>query len=178
MNNKIQDKYGTKPRLIKPIFIRAIEDLGQLQIDVGRIETTPYYLISPWSKNRYEQIDQSLCAIPKRSSSIRLRAKTAKILKEKYNEHIKIYTNSSKKDEKVGCTVITQNPKFRKRLKPQNHKSKVIKTDSLSTKMAIERDINSKIPKLLDHSENYWTKKEKKSPFSGCQAIWEYLEMK
>jgi CTP synthase (UTP-ammonia lyase) len=41
INNKIHDEYATKPRTIKPIFIRAIEYLGQLQIDVRRIETTP-----------------------------------------------------------------------------------------------------------------------------------------
>jgi hypothetical protein len=53
-------------------------------------------------------------------SSIRFLAETAKILEEKYNEHIKIYTNGSKKDEKAGCAVITPDQKFRKRLKPQS----------------------------------------------------------
>jgi hypothetical protein len=47
MNNKIHDEYATKPRTIKPIFIRKIEYLGRLQIDVRRIETTPYYLRPP-----------------------------------------------------------------------------------------------------------------------------------
>jgi CTP synthase (UTP-ammonia lyase) len=37
MNNKIHDEYATKPRAVKPIFIRAIEYLGQLQMDVRRI---------------------------------------------------------------------------------------------------------------------------------------------
>jgi hypothetical protein len=102
MNNKIHDEYATKPRTIKSIFSRAIEYLGQLQINVRRIETTPYYLRTPWRKNRCEQIGQSLCAIiPKGSSSIRFRAETAKILEEKYNEHIKIYTDSSKKDDNI-----------------------------------------------------------------------------
>jgi hypothetical protein len=62
-------------------------------------------------KNRYEQIDQSLCAILKGSRSIRFHAKTAQILQEKYNEHIKIYTDGSKKHEKVGCAVITPEKK-------------------------------------------------------------------
>jgi hypothetical protein len=69
---------------------------------------------------RYEQIDKFLCAIPKGSSSIRFRSETAKILEEKYNEHIKIYMDGSKKHEKVGCVVITPDQKFRKRLNPQN----------------------------------------------------------
>jgi hypothetical protein len=93
------------------MFIRAIEYLGQLQIDVKRIETTPYYLRPSWRKNRYEhQL--------KGSSSIIFRAETAKIMKEKYNELIKIYTDGTKKNEKVGCVLITPDQKFRKRLKP------------------------------------------------------------
>jgi hypothetical protein len=91
MNNKIQDEYEAKPRKIKPIFIRSIENLSQLQIDVRRL---------PWRRNQYDQIDQSLCAIPKRSSSIRFRTKTAKILEEKYNEQIKIYKDASKKTKR------------------------------------------------------------------------------
>jgi hypothetical protein len=79
-----------------------------------------------WRKKRYEQIDQSLSAIPKRSSSIRFRAETAKILEEKYSEHIKIYTDGSKKDEKVGCAVITSDKKFKKRLKPPSLQSTVL----------------------------------------------------
>jgi hypothetical protein len=115
MNNKIHDEYATNPRTIKPLFIGAIEYLGQLQIDVRRIETTPFYLRPPWRKNRYEQIDQSICTIPKGSRSISFRAERAKILEEKYKKHIKIYTDGSKKDEKVGCVVITSDQKFIKR---------------------------------------------------------------
>jgi hypothetical protein len=47
MNNEIHDKYATTPRTIKPIFIRALEDLGQLQIDERKIEITPYYFRPP-----------------------------------------------------------------------------------------------------------------------------------
>jgi hypothetical protein len=65
------------------IFIRAIEFLDQLQIDLRRIETTAYYLKPPWKKNRYKQIDRSLCAIPKGLSNIRFHAETAKIVVEK-----------------------------------------------------------------------------------------------
>jgi hypothetical protein len=92
MNNKIHDEYATKPRTIKPIFIRATEYLDQLQIDVKRVETIPYYLRPPWRKNRYKQTEQS-------SSTIR--AETAKILEEKYNEQIKINTEGSKKDKNM-----------------------------------------------------------------------------
>jgi hypothetical protein len=118
-----------------------------------------------------------------RISSIRFRAETAKILEEKYNEHIKIYTNGSKKDEKVGCAVITPDQKFRKRLKPQNTVNSAEQeasewpsiTDSLSTLKAVNGNINSKNPKTL--SLRKLLNEERKSPFSGCQAIWEYQEI-
>jgi undecaprenyl pyrophosphate synthase len=44
----------------------------------------------------------------------RFHAETAKILEEKYNEHIKIYTDGSKNYEKIGCLVITPDQKFKK----------------------------------------------------------------
>jgi hypothetical protein len=67
-----------------------------------RIETTPYYLKPSWNKNRYE-VDQSLCENPKGVAS-----------------DIKIYTDGSKKDKKVGCGVITPDQKFGIRLKSPN----------------------------------------------------------
>jgi hypothetical protein len=47
MNNKIHDEYATKPKTNK--FIRAIEYLSQLKINVRRIETTPKRI--KWKKN-------------------------------------------------------------------------------------------------------------------------------
>jgi hypothetical protein len=41
------------------------------------------------------------------------------ILEEKYNKHIKIYTDGSKKDEKIKCALETPDQKLRKRLKSQ-----------------------------------------------------------
>jgi hypothetical protein len=44
--------------------------------------------------------------------------RNSKDIEEKYNEHRKIYTDGSKKDEKVGCVVITPYQKFRKMITP------------------------------------------------------------
>jgi hypothetical protein len=106
------------------------------------------------------------------SRSIRFRAETAKILEEKYNKHIQIYMDGSKKDEKVGCAVITPDQKFRKRLKPQNMvysaeqdaikvinvtqrtaEYRVIIMDTFSTLIALTGNINSKNPKTLSLDE-------------------------
>jgi hypothetical protein len=102
-------------------------------------------------------------------NSIRLLTETAKILEEKYNKHIKIHPDGSKKDGKFGCAVITSDQKFIKRLKPRNTvysaeqeaiikviyvtqrtgERRVLITDSLCTRMAVEGDVNSKNPKTL-----------------------------
>jgi hypothetical protein len=62
MNNKIHGEYATKPRAIKPIFIRAIEYLGQRQIDVRRIETLPNY-IRPTVEEKPIQTNQPILMI-------------------------------------------------------------------------------------------------------------------
>jgi hypothetical protein len=49
-----------------------------------------------------------------------LRRETAKILQEKYERHLKIYTDGSKKDERAGYAVITPNRTYRRRVQQQN----------------------------------------------------------
>jgi hypothetical protein len=88
---------------IKPIFIRAIEYLGQLQIDVRRIETTPTYLRTPWMKSRYEQIDQSLCAIPKRSLASDSVQKQQRYWKKNTTNIYKSTLTAPKKTKKLGA---------------------------------------------------------------------------
>jgi hypothetical protein len=87
-----------------------------LEIPRNSLEKCKFFRFSNirWRKNGYKKIDQSLCAFSKGSSSIGLRAEKAKILQEKYNKHIKIYTGGSKKDEKDGCAVIKPDQKLKK----------------------------------------------------------------
>jgi hypothetical protein len=60
--------------------------------------------------------------------------------------------------------------KFRKRLKPQNTVYSV-------QQEAIIKAIYDSYHEKICHSEKDWTKKDRKSPFSGCQAIWEYQKI-
>jgi hypothetical protein len=53
------------------------------------------------------------------SSQHQIPRRKSKHTEKKYNEHIKIYTDGSKKDEKVGCAVLASHQEFKKRLKPQ-----------------------------------------------------------
>jgi hypothetical protein len=49
-----------------------------------------------------DRIDLILTGILKGSGSERFRREAAKILQEKYERHLKIYTDGSKKDERAG----------------------------------------------------------------------------
>jgi hypothetical protein len=51
------------------------------------------------------RFDYELCAIQRGASNERFKAETYRILNEKYELHSKIYTDRSKKDEKVGYAV-------------------------------------------------------------------------
>jgi hypothetical protein len=92
MNSKIHDEYATKPT-----FITAIEYLGQLQMDVRRIETTHYCFRPPHregksdTNNPYEQ--------PQRNQVV----SDFEQKQQKYNENIKIFTGGSRKNEKLNA---------------------------------------------------------------------------
>jgi hypothetical protein len=72
-----------------------------LQIDTRKIEGLPQYFRPPWTKIDHNRFDYELCAIRRGASNERLQAETFCILNENYKKHSKIYTDGSKKDEKV-----------------------------------------------------------------------------
>jgi ribonuclease HI len=88
---------------------------------------------------------------------------------KKYERHVKIYTDGSKKDERAGYAVITTIRTYRRRVHQQinvfsteqeaiikaiwlmkgTQRDKVIITDSLSTLTAIKGNIHTKNPKTI-----------------------------
>jgi hypothetical protein len=84
------------------MFIRAMEYLGRFRFDTRKIEPTPTFMRPPWKEMDEDRIDLILTGILKGSGSERFRREVAKILQEKYERHLKIYTDGSKKDERAG----------------------------------------------------------------------------
>jgi hypothetical protein len=84
------------------------ETFGKLQIDPRRIEQMPPDHRPPWIEPTNNQYDFELCSIGIGcgASSERFRQETARILENKYKNHIKIYTDGSKKEDRVGYSVI------------------------------------------------------------------------
>jgi hypothetical protein len=106
INRKIYDNYAMKPGSRKPFFIRAAELLGQKDIDLRKVET-PDYIRTPWYTDNGKSMDWSLCKMRKRTPIEIFRAEFQELLNEKYNNHTRIYTDGSKKEEKVGYAVVT-----------------------------------------------------------------------
>jgi hypothetical protein len=74
----------------------------------------------PWKEMDEDRIDLILTGIPKGSGSERFIREPAKILQEKFERHVKIYTDGSKKDDRAGYVVITPNRPYRRRVQQQS----------------------------------------------------------
>jgi hypothetical protein len=130
-------------------------------------QNLPQYFRPPWTNIYYNRFDYELCAIRRGASNDRLQAETFRILNEKYELHSKIYTDGSKKDERVGYAVVLSESTIKRRQFPQNsiysaekaatinaiysttnyNQKRVIITDSLSTIIAVYDIKRSKNPK-------------------------------
>jgi hypothetical protein len=75
------------------MFVRVMEYLGRFGIDTRKIEYTPTFMRPPWKEIDEDRIDFILTGILKGSGSERFRREAAKIIKEKYERHEKIYTD-------------------------------------------------------------------------------------
>jgi hypothetical protein len=94
--------------------------LGKLQIDTRKIERLPQYFRPPSKNIDHNRFDYELCAIQRGASNEKSQAETFRILNEKYEHHSKIYTDGSKKDEKVGYAVVLSESRIKRRQFPQN----------------------------------------------------------
>jgi disulfide oxidoreductase YuzD len=141
-----------------------MEYLGKL--DTRKIERLPRYFRPPWTNIDHNRFDYELCAIRRGASNDRFQSTTFHILNEKYEHHSKIYTDGSKKDEKVGYVVVLCETTINRKQFPQNsiysaeqsdivnaiystancNQKRVIITDSLSTIIVSDRK-RSKNPK-------------------------------
>jgi hypothetical protein len=134
-----------------------------MDIDGRKVEKTPDYIRPSWYTDDGKSMDWSLCKIRQRTSNAIFRAKFQELLIEKYNDHTRIYTVGSKKEEKVGYAVVTNQESTRIRIRdqssifsaiigaiqklPTTRVREVIFTDSLSTRIAAPGNNHTKNPK-------------------------------
>jgi hypothetical protein len=80
-----------------------------------KVETTPAYTRLPWLVDENENIDLTICAIPKEVSKERIKAEFTSLMADKYEEYDQIYMDGSLKDDKVGFGIFTKflkNPQY------------------------------------------------------------------
>jgi ribonuclease HI len=106
-NKKIYDQYGQRSSLTCPFFIRAKEACFQLEVDLKDVDQTVQPEYTPWITNMDSNIDTTLLALPKGSSTLRIRAELETTLNANYPNYTQIYTDGSKMEGNVGCAVVT-----------------------------------------------------------------------
>jgi hypothetical protein len=71
-----------------------------------KVEKTPDYKRTPWYTDDGKSMNWSFCKMRKGTLNEIIRAEFQELVNEKYNDHIRIYTDWSKKQEKVGYAVV------------------------------------------------------------------------
>jgi hypothetical protein len=87
-NKKAYDQYGLRPSLTTPFLVKAKETGSILEVD-------------------FKEVDTTMLALPKGSTTLRIRAELGETLNANYLDYTQIYTNGSKMEERVGCAVVT-----------------------------------------------------------------------
>jgi hypothetical protein len=84
------DEYALRAKTPKPLFIRAAEHLGTLQIDMRKTEITSQYNRPPWTTIDHQEHNLELCAIVHSRTNEEVVKKTAMYLaQKKVSENLK-----------------------------------------------------------------------------------------
>jgi disulfide oxidoreductase YuzD len=78
-----------------------------MDIDGRRMEKTPDYIRPLWYTDDGKSMDWSWCKMRKGTPNEIFRTKFQELVNEKNIDHTRIYTDGSKKEEKVGYVVVT-----------------------------------------------------------------------
>jgi hypothetical protein len=106
-NKKAYDQYGLRSNLTTPLFVRANETCSMLEFDLKDVDQMVQLEYTPWITNMEVNIDTTMLALLKGSSTLTIRAELEEILKANYLDYTQIHTDGSKMEERVGCAVVT-----------------------------------------------------------------------
>jgi hypothetical protein len=88
-----------------------------MDIDGRKVEKTLDYKRTQWYTDDGRSMDWALCKMRKGTLIEIFRAEFQKLVNEKYNDHTRIHTDGSKKEEKEGYAVITDQQSIRRRIR-------------------------------------------------------------
>jgi hypothetical protein len=96
-------------------------------------------------------IDTIILVLPKESSTLRIRAELEETLNKNYPDYTQIYTDESKMEERVGCTVVTPGENMEIRL-PKPFSIFNAEAEAINTAISITR--NTIQPKRVIFSDS------------------------
>jgi hypothetical protein len=102
---RIQDEYAMRKGTPSPIFMKTIDKFGELGVDTRIVKTTSSYKRASW------MIDAYKC--------LQIVAECTATLEGKYNKRLKIFTDGSLKDERVGYVIFTPVTTIKNRMNSQ-----------------------------------------------------------
>jgi hypothetical protein len=163
------EDYALKPKLSGPFFVRALKACSSLDTVERQLEHPP------WIGDNMEDVNLQMTAIPNGTATARIKAEMEQTIEEGgLEEYIRVYTDGSLMEDRVGCAIICEAREIKIRLPKQisifnaeavaileaikatrrrGIAKKIILTDSLSNLRAQEKiytSENSKIAKLKD----------------------------
>jgi hypothetical protein len=99
-NRRIQAEYAMRKSTPSPIFMKTIDKFEG--VNTRKVETAPRYNRAPWMIDADKCLNFTMCSITKRPSRERIVAECTTTLESEDNERLKIFTDGSLKNEKVG----------------------------------------------------------------------------
>jgi hypothetical protein len=98
-NKKAYHQYGLRPSLTTLFFVRAKETCSMLEVDLKDVDQ----MVQPEYTSWITKMEVITLALPKGSSTIRIRTKLEENLNAKYSDYTQIHTDGSKMEERVGA---------------------------------------------------------------------------
>jgi hypothetical protein len=99
------------------IFVTNSLNTKKSGVDKRKVETAPSYNRAPWMIDADKCLDFTICSITKRTSRERIVAECTATFEGEYNERLKIFTDGSLKNERVGYAIITPETTIKNRMR-------------------------------------------------------------
>jgi hypothetical protein len=138
-NKKAYNQYGLSPNLTTSFFVRAKKTCSMLEVDLKDVDQMVQPEYTPWITNMEVNIDTKMLALPKRSSTLRIRAELEGTLNANYSDYSQIYTDGSKMEERVGCAAVTPGENKEIRL-PRPFSIFNAKAEAINTAISVTRN--------------------------------------
>jgi hypothetical protein len=91
-----------------------------LEVDLDTMESARQVEHPPWIGDNMENVNTQMTAIPKGTATARIKAEMEQTIEEEgLEEYVRVYTDESLMEERVGCAIICEAREIKIRLPKQ-----------------------------------------------------------